>query len=201
MERIVLSSQSSHGDDAHKLSQNHHHGFVRCTRIVKVSKLETRRIKSPREGKSEASGAGKGDSRRLELSFIREKEAYKSIIEKAGHESSLQLVSGIINLTKNEWISKDAAHPYPAKYSDEHETRPIFEVDSHQTNTNGKKGKRYTDLIPCKFFVEANQIADTFCSLVDVQSKATTSKIKKHREMSFALCTPSNSTMNTAKNF
>jgi len=42
----------------------------------------------------------------------------------------------------NEWISKDTAHPYPAKYAkyaDEHETRPIFEVDSHQTDAKGKK--------------------------------------------------------------
>jgi len=77
----------------------------------------------------------------LELNFICDEETEKSIIEKTGHESSLQLVSDIINLAKNEWISKDAAHPYPAKYADEHETRPIFEVDSHQTNTDGKRGR------------------------------------------------------------
>ena len=63
------------------------------------------------------SGACKGDSRRLELNFIREEEADKNIVERTNHESYLQLVSGIINLVKNEWISKDTAHPYPEKYA------------------------------------------------------------------------------------
>jgi len=45
------------------------------------------------------------------------------------------------------------------------ETRPIFEVDSHQTDANGKNGTRLTDLSPPRVFVEANQIADNFCSL------------------------------------
>ena len=111
------------------------------------------------------SGAGKGDSTRLELNFIREEDGDESIFERPNHESCLQLVKGFINLAKNKWISEDTAHPYPAKYSDEHEYRPIFEVDSHQADANGKEGKRYTELTPCKFFVEANQIADNFCSL------------------------------------
>jgi len=40
-----------------------------------------------------------------------------------GHETSIQLVSSITNLAKNVWISTEAAHPYPAKYSDEHESQ------------------------------------------------------------------------------
>ena len=100
------------------------------------------------------SGAGKGDIRRLELNVIREEDGDENIIERTNHATSLRLVSGIINLAKNEWISKDTAHPYPAKYSDEHESLPIFEVDSHQTDANGKKGKRYTELTPCKLFVD-----------------------------------------------
>ena len=74
------------------------------------------------------SGAGKGDSRRLELNFEREEDGDENIFERTNHATSLRLVSGIINLAKNEWISKDTAHPYPAKYTDEHETRPIFKV-------------------------------------------------------------------------
>jgi len=85
------------------------------------------------------SGDGKGDSRRLELNFEREEEGDENIIVRTNHVSSLQLVRGIINLAKNEWISKDTAHPYPAKYTDEHETRPIVEVDSHQPDAKGKK--------------------------------------------------------------
>jgi len=84
------------------------------------------------------SGAGKGDSRRLELNFVREEDEDESIIERPNHESCLQLVRIFINLAKNEWISDDTAHPYPAEYSDEHKTRPIFEVDSHQTDANGE---------------------------------------------------------------
>jgi len=53
----------------------------------------------------------------------------------------LQPVSGIIKVAKSEWISKEAVHAYPAKYSDEHESQPIFEVDSHQTSTAGKGGR------------------------------------------------------------
>ena len=75
----------------------------------------------------------------MELNFKHEEDGDENIIVRTNHVSSLQLVSGIINLAKNEWISKHTAHPYPAKYTDEHETRPIFEVDSHQTDAKGKK--------------------------------------------------------------
>jgi len=48
------------------------------------------------------SGAGKGDSRRLELNFEHEEEGDENIFVRTNHVSSLQLVRGIINLAKNE---------------------------------------------------------------------------------------------------
>ena len=47
---------------------------------------------------------------------------------------------------------------------DKHRGRPMFEVLSHQTDSNGKKLSRCTEIIPFIEFVSANQVDDNTCS-------------------------------------
>lgn len=66
---------------------------------------------------------------------------------------------------EEQWLSSEESNPWPEKYFDNHSHRACIKVDSHQTNDDGSKRSRYTNLTPNKAIVAGNQAADTAASI------------------------------------
>ena len=77
--------------------------------------------------------------------------------------------------------STTSSNFWPNNYYDDDRKRPIFEIDSHQLNTDGSKSKRYNNFTPCKMFVHANVLADELCSIMIGTSPHAPNQIKTKR--------------------
>ena len=53
---------------------------------------------------------------------------------------------------------------WPDSYKDKSPMHPLFLVDSHQMDDDGKPSGRYKKMTPCLAFVTANELADKVCS-------------------------------------
>ena len=67
----------------------------------------------------------------------------------------------VIQRQMKEWEKPN----WPKEYRDQSGNHPIFLVDSHQLNDEGKLSGRYKEPTPCLAFVSANELADKVCSM------------------------------------
>jgi hypothetical protein len=98
--------------------------------------------------------AGKGDLERLRKTM----EKWQCSVAKGGKQwEHLH----IIQKQMKEWKEPK----WPDIYRDQCNNHPIFLVDSHQLNDEGKLSGRYKKPTPCLAFVTANKLADKVCSM------------------------------------
>jgi hypothetical protein len=104
--------------------------------------------------------AGKGDLERLRITIDSWRSKGEGSDERAPWNKRQRE-----NMENNcKQINKWKAPRWPDNYRDDSEKHPIFIVDSHQMQDNGKSSGRYKAMTPCLAFVTANEIADKVCS-------------------------------------
>ena len=103
--------------------------------------------------------AGKGECERLREIIGEWKEPKgsdaRSRWNEVQKENLAKIVRQLYDMKQPKW---------PKIYRDRDTRHPIFLVDSHQMEDQGKlTKKRYKELVPCKAFVTANELADKVC--------------------------------------
>ena len=104
--------------------------------------------------------AGKGDLERLRITI----DGWRSAGEGGDDRAPWNQRQRENMETICKQIKKWEAPRWPDTSKDDNKKHPIFIVDSHQMQDNGKSSGRYKTMTPCLAFVTANEIADKVCS-------------------------------------